>query len=153
MSFKNRPKHSSAYLNYLRSPAWKKKSAWVRSLTKPWWLPRSVSGRCCLFPWLRAKETHHLTYYFILNLGWNWFGFEQPCWHLIPLSKPAHKFVSQPAIWQQPVRFLMNTYLRLSFLVLWTICKPLWSVPFWCVFIWSSFYLISITNEKLTLNF
>lgn len=124
-------KYSTAYQSYLRSPRWRKKSAWVRSLTRPWCLPHSTPGRCCLFPWLPNRETHHLTYFFILNIGWNWFGFEQPFWHLVPLSKTAHDLVGKPFFWQQPVRFFVNAYLRLAFLILWTICKPLWSIPFW----------------------
>lgn len=124
-------KHSTAYISYLRSPHWRNKSRWIRSLTRPWWDWSFAPGRCCLFPWLPNSETHHLTYFFILNLGWNWFGFEFPCWHLVPLSKSAHELVGHSWLWRQPVRFFVNTYLRLSFLVLWTICKPLWSIPFW----------------------
>lgn len=133
-------KHSSAYTNYLNEPTWKNKSLWVRSLTRPWWLSKNALGRCCLFPILPARPTHHLTYYLIGNIGWNWFGFEQPIWHLVPLSKFAHELVSTPFLWRQPVRFFVNTYLRLSFLVLWTICKPLWSIPFWlaCFWLWEN---------------
>ncbi|NJO93601.1 MAG: hypothetical protein HC820_03130 [Hydrococcus sp. RM1_1_31] len=91
----SKEKYSTAYQNYLRSHRWRKKSAWVRSLTRPWWLPRSAPGRCCLFPWLPNRETHHLTYFLIFSLGWNWFGFEQPFWHLVPLSKTAHDLVGK----------------------------------------------------------
>ena len=128
--------HTAAYRNYLNSPTWKNKSRWVRSLTRPWWLPKNARGRCCLFPFLPAQQTHHLTYYLILNIGWNWFGFEVACVHLVPLSKFAHDLVGHPFLWKQPVRFFANTYLRLSFLLLWTICKPLWSIPFWFGVYW-----------------
>jgi hypothetical protein len=133
-------RHSNAYINYLNSSTWKNKSKWIRSLTRAWWLPLNARGRCCLFPFLPAQQTHHLTYYLVGNIGWNWFGFEQPGWHLVPLSKFGHELVSTRFLWQQPVRFFVNTYLRLSFLVLWTICKPLWSVPFWlaCFCLWEN---------------
>ena len=126
-------KHSREYIQYLNSPTWREKSRWVRSLTRPFWLPKKSRGRCVLFPWLPAQQTHHLTYYFILNLGWNEFGFEQPVWHLIPLSKVAHDLVGSKLLWKQPIRFFVNTYLRLAFLILWTLFKPLWSIPFWYV--------------------
>ena len=128
-------KESNQYIKYIKSNTWKKKSRWVRGLTKPWWLSKKAKGRCCLFPFLPAEETHHLTYFFLLNFGWDWFGFEQPIWHLVPLSKFAHRIVSKSFFWQQPVRFLVNTYLRFSFLLLWTICKPWWSIPFWFILI------------------
>lgn len=123
-------KKSRAYRNYITSFAWRKKSRWVRSLTCPWWT-KSKKGRCSLFPFLAAEQTHHLTYFFIFNIGWDNFGFEQPGWHLIPLSEFAHNLVSKPFLWTQPVRFFVNLYLRLSFILLWTICKPITSVPLW----------------------
>ena len=123
--------HSSQYTNYIKSPAWQQKSRWVRSLTRPWWLSKYSKGRCCLIPFLPAEETHHLTYFLIFNIGWNWFGFEQPCWHLVPLSKFSHQIISKPLFWKQPVRFFVNFYLRISFVVLWTICKPIFSLPLW----------------------
>ena len=121
-------KHTSAYLNYLNSDGWKSKSRWVRGLT---------GNRCCLFPFLRANQAHHLTYYSIFRLGWNDFGFEQPILHLVSLSETAHKIVHFPLLWKQPIRFFVNTYLRISFVILWTIFKPLWSIPFWFGFYWT----------------
>ena len=128
--------HSREYINYLNSSTWRNKSRWVRSLTRPFWLPRKSRGRCVLFPWLPAQQTHHVTYYFILNFGWNQFGFEIPFIHLVPLSKVAHDLLGSKLLWKQPIRFFVNTYLRLSFLNLWTICKPLWSIPFWSAIYW-----------------
>ncbi len=119
--------HSSAYLNYLNSEGWRRKSRWVRGLTR---------NRCCLFPFLRANQAHHLTYYFILHFGWNDFGFELPCVHLVPLSETAHKIVHLPLLWKQPIRFFFNTYLRISFVILWTIFNLLWSIPFWFGVYW-----------------
>ena len=130
-------KHSREYTQYLKSPHWRDKSRWVRSLTRPFWLPKNARGRCVLFPWLPAQQTHHLTYYFILNLGWNEFGFEMPFLHLVPLSKFGHDLVGSKLLWKQPVRFFVNTYLRLSFLIIWSICKPFWSIPFWFAIYWS----------------
>jgi len=103
---------SRAYIQYLNSPTWRNKSRWVRSLTRPFWLLKNARGRCCLFPLLPAQKTHHLTYYFILNLGWDEFGFEQAFWHLVPLSKVAHDLVGTKFLWKQPVRFFVNTYQR-----------------------------------------
>ena len=124
-------KHSKEYVSYLSSSAWKKKSRWVNALTRPWWSSKGKRGRCCLLPFLPADQTHHLTYFLIFNLGWNRFGFEQPGWHLVPLSTLAHNFVSQTFFWRQPTRFLVNLYLRTSFIILWTFCKPTVSIPFW----------------------
>ena len=107
----------------MRSDQWRRKSRWVRSLT---------GHRCVLFPWLRARQTHHLTYFFLPGIGWNSWGFEFPCWHLVPLSETAHDFFdSRGLLWQQPIRFFANTYLRLSFLFWWSLFNPLWSAPFW----------------------
>ena len=128
--------HSREYINYLNSPTWRNKSRWVRSLTRPFWLPNKSRGRCVLFPWFPAQQTHHLTYYFIFNLGWNQFGFEMPLWHLVPVSKVAHDIVGSKLLWTQPIRFFVNTYLRIAFLILWTICKPVWSIPFWYGIYW-----------------
>lgn len=129
--------HSREYTNYLNSPTWRNKSRWVRSLTRPFWLSKKSRGRCVLFPFLPAQQTHHLTYYFILNLGWNEFGLEMPFLHLVPLSNVAHDLVGSKLLWQQPIRFFVNTYLRLAFVILWTICKPLWSIPFWYAIYWT----------------
>ena len=129
-------KHSSAYLAYLNSSTWKQKSRWVRTLTRPFWLPRNARGQCCLFPWLPAQQTHHLTYYFIGKLGWDSFGFELPVWHIVPLSPLAHEVVGHRLLWRQPIRFFVNSYLRIAFIVLWTICKPMWSIPFWVGIYW-----------------
>ena len=129
--------HSREYIDYLNSSTRRNKSRWVRSLTRPFWLPRNARGRCVLFPFLPAQQTHHLTYYFLLNLGWNQFGFELSLWHIVPLSKVAHDLVGSKLFWKQPIRFFVNTYLRLSFLILWTIFKPLWSIPFWYAIYWS----------------
>ena len=115
------------YLNYLNSPTWQKKSRWVRGLTR---------NRCCLFPFLRANQAHHLTYYLILHWGWNNFGFELPVAHLVSVSETAHKIVHYRWLWKQPVRFFINTYLRIAFVILWTIFKPLWSIPFWFGVYW-----------------
>lgn len=123
--------HSNQYTNYIYSDSWKHKSRWVRSLTRPFWLSKYARGRCCLLPFLPAEETHHMTYFFILNFGWNWFGFEQPVWHLVPLSRFSHRLISKPFFWKQPIRFFVNMYLRISFIVLWSICKPIFSIPFW----------------------
>ncbi len=128
--------HSREYINYLNSSTRRNKSRWVRSLTRPFWLPRKARGRCVFFPFLPAQQTHHLTYYFLFNLGWNQFGFELPILHLVPLSKVSHDLVGSKLLWKQPIRFFVNTYLRLSFLILWTICKPLWSIPFWSAIYW-----------------
>ena len=134
------------YTNYLKSFAWKKKSRWVKGLTKPWWLSKKAKGRCCLLPFLPAEETHHLTYYFIFNIGWSWFDFEQPCWHLVPMSKFAHGLVSKPFLWKQPVRFFINFYLRATFIILWSICKPVFSIPFW----YGIYYLIAYLEEMIS---
>ncbi len=120
-------KHSSAYLDYLNSEGWKSKSRWVRGLT---------GNRCCLFPFLRANQAHHLTYYWIGKLGWNDFGFELPVVHLVPLSEIAHKIVHFPLLWKQPIRFLVNTYLRVTFVLLEALFKLLWAIPFWFGVYW-----------------
>lgn len=120
-------KHTSAYLNYLNSEGWRSKSRWVRGLT---------GNRCCLFPFLRANQAHHLTYYWIGKLGWNDFGFELPVVHLVSLSETAHKIVHFPFLWKQPVRFFVNTYLRVTFILLWTVFNLLWSIPFWFGVYW-----------------
>ena len=138
-------KHSREYTQYLKSSTWREKSRWVRSLTRPFWLSKKSRGRCVLFPFLPAQQTHHLTYYFIFNLGWNEFGFEMPFLHLVPLSKFGHDLVGSKFLWTQPVRFFVNTYLRVAFVILWTIFKPLWSIPFWYIMyrIWQSYnYLL-----------
>jgi len=127
---------SSRYINYINSEAWRKKSLWVKNLTRPWWTSKYAKGRCCLNPFLPAQNTHHLTYFLILNIGWNWFGFEIPCLHLVPLSKSSHTLIHKPFLWKQPIRFFVNTYLRISFLIIWTICKPIFSIPFWFGFLW-----------------
>lgn len=117
-------RHSKEYIAYIRSTQWRKKSEWVRSLTRPFWLKSTARGRCCLFLWLIAKETHHLTYRCK-------FGSELPVLDLIPLSKYAHKIVHFPLFWIYPFRFLINSYLRFSFLFLWTISRPFWAIPLW----------------------
>lgn len=113
--------HSDNYRNYIKSPHWRKKSKWVRGLTK---------GRCSFFPFLPAQETHHLTYYIFLNMGWNSFGSELPVIHLVPLSRFAHKIVHLPFFWKQPIRFLVNNYLRVSFIIIWSISNLLFFVAF-----------------------
>lgn len=117
--------HSPGYTNYISSNQWRKKSRWVRSLT---------GYRCVLFPWICARQTHHLTYSLLPpRIGWNWWGFEQPCWHLVPLSNSAHNLVGSQILWQQPLRFFVNIYLRLAFLLWWTLFNLLWSIPCWLV--------------------
>ena len=138
--------HSREYINYLNSSTWRNKSRWVRSLTRPFWLPRNSRGKCVLFPFLPAQQTHHLTYYFILNFGGNDFGFELPILHLAPLSKVAHSLVGSKILWKQPIRFFVNTYLRIAFLILWTICQRFWSIPFWygMYWLWQNIYLTQL---------
>jgi len=122
---------SSRYTNYIKSYSWRKKSLWVRSLTRPCWLPKSAKGRCSLFPILPAQHTHHMTYFCVFNIGWNWFGFEMPLVHLVPLSRFSHRLIHKEFFWWKPIRFFVNLYLRISFLIIWTICKPLFSLPLW----------------------
>ena len=109
-------KFSDPYVRYIRSSQWKRKSKWTRSLTR---------NRCCFFPFLRAEETHHLTYYFILNLGFNSFGLEIPGWHLVPLNRFSHRLLSVGIFWMQPIRFVINFYLRLMFIILVVVMRPL----------------------------
>lgn len=123
--------YSNKYIQYINSKSWREKSRWVKSLTRPSWLHNKARGRCCLLPFLPAQETHHMTYNLILGIGWNWFGFEQPAWHLVPLSKFSHRLVSKPILWNQPIRFIVNFYLRINFIIIWSICKPLLSLPIW----------------------
>ena len=136
-------RHSPGYRNYINSPEWHQKSRWVRSLT---------GHRCILFPWLGARETHHLTYNFFLGFGWNSWGFEQPGWHLVPLSKTAHKFVHFRLFRRQPIQLIVNTYLRLSFLLWWSLFNLIWSIPLWLGVFLSWLWLFKGINVSFQAN-
>lgn len=151
MSTQKISKQSSRYKKYLKSSHWQRKSRWVRSLTRPWWQSSKKPGRCVLFPWLKAEETHHMTYFFWLKFGWNSFGWELPIWHLVPLSKKAHNFVGKSLLWRQPLKFFVNLYLRIAFLFLWIICRPVWAIPSCLLVAWGLLLVGKLSLEKLKL--
>lgn len=112
---------SNEYLTYIRSPQWYEKSA--KTIEK-------TGKRCVMFPWLRATDTHHLTYKNLKS--------EIYIRDTVPLSRCAHDLIHDSAlsllIWQgpgkkgtAPLRVSFNYLLRLLAiaLTLWTIAESI----------------------------
>lgn len=72
---------SKEYFEYINSRIWKDKSASFQSKT---------AGRCSLLPWLRANDSHHLTYDNFKNES-----FLRDC---IPVSRFAHNLIHKSPI-------------------------------------------------------
>lgn len=90
---------SPQYRRYMRSPKWRKKSDFAKWLTR---------RRCVVFPWLRATNSHHLTY---RNLE-----HELPVRDIVPLSELAHWIFGSWLFRKTLLRVPTNYLLRLLML-------------------------------------
>lgn len=106
---------SPQYRSYTRSPEWRKKSVLFRKYT---------SGRCAVFPWLKASDSHHLTY---VNLKSE--IYIRDC---IPVSRVVHNFIHYHPIglhWWSDIygrRRWMNALFRWTTLLV-TIAMMIWT--------------------------
>jgi len=91
---------SPEYNSYIKSPTWRARSN--RCIA-------AANKRCVLFPWLRATQSHHLTY---ANFQHEWLIRD-----IVPLSKSAHKIVHWWILWKTPLRVVVNLWLRISCVV------------------------------------
>lgn len=99
--------HSNEYKQYILSPQWRSRSVKCQQLTK---------NTCVVFPWKKSNHAHHLTYKNFKN--------EQPLRDIVPLSKDAHQLIHCHLLWKTNLRFVVNWWLRISFLV-WILIKKL----------------------------